>query len=74
MQSGNKFTTFWFNGQKYLSQDMEFTIFDLLNYFDYNPSLLVVEYNNSILIKKNWNKIVILNNDKIEVLTIVGGG
>jgi len=69
-----KFKTFLFNGQRYLSQDTKFTVFDLLNYFDYNPSLLVIEYNNFILIKKNWNKIVISNNDKIEVLTIVGGG
>jgi thiamine biosynthesis protein ThiS len=74
MSKFNKITTFWFNGQEYLSQNNKFTILDLLNYFDYNTSLLVVEYNNFISLKKNWNKIIVRNDDKIEVLTIVGGG
>ena len=47
---------------------------DLINYFNYNPNILVVEYNKSILIKRNWKKIIIVNNDKIEIFTIVGGG
>ena len=47
---------------------------DLINYFNYNSTLLVVEYNNNIVVKKNWNKIIISNGDKIEILTIVGGG
>ena len=50
------------------------TLLDLINYFNYNTSLLVLEYNNSICNKKNWNKISIENNDKIEIVTIVGGG
>jgi len=68
-----KIQTFYLNGQKYISQN-HFTIFDLLQYFDYNLSLLVVEYNNFICLKKNWKKIYIKNNDKIEIVTIVGGG
>nr|YP_009093094.1 thiamine biosynthesis protein S [Rhizosolenia imbricata]AIR75767.1 thiamine biosynthesis protein S [Rhizosolenia imbricata] len=47
---------------------------DLINYFNYNSTLLVVEYNHNIVVKKNWNKIIISNDDKIEILTIVGGG
>lgn len=74
MDKIEKFKTFWFNGEKYLSSDLKFTIFDLINYFNYNSTLLVVEYNNIIVIKKNWKKIIISNNDKIEILTIVGGG
>ena len=74
MDKIEKFKTFWFNGEKYLSSDLKFTIFDLINYFNYNSTLLVVEYNNIIVIKKNWKKIMISNNDKIEILTIVGGG
>lgn len=65
---------FWFNGEKYLSSGSKFTVFDLVNYFNYNPNILVVEYNKLIVIKKNWKKIIILDNDKIEILTIVGGG
>ena len=64
---------FFLNGQKY-SMDSELTILELIKYFNYNTSLLVLEYNNLICKKKNWNKIIIQNNDKIEIVTIVGGG
>ena len=65
--------TFFVNGEEYSSTN-EISLLDLLNYFDYNSSLLVLEYNNFICNKKNWDKILILNNDKIEIVTIVGGG
>ena len=64
---------FYLNGQKYCTND-DFTLLDLLNYFDYNISLLVVEYNSFISTKKDWQNILITNNDKIEIVTIVGGG
>nr|UYC31277.1 Thiamine biosynthesis protein [Odontella aurita var. minima] len=65
--------TFSVNGEKYYTTDT-ITLQDLLNYFDYNSSLLVLEYNNFICNKKNWDKILISNHDKIEIVTIVGGG
>ena len=65
--------TFFVNGEEYYTTN-EISLLDLLNYFDYNSSLLVLEYNNFICNKKNWDKILILNNDKIEIVTIVGGG
>ena len=65
--------TFYLNGQKYSTID-NFSLLDLLSYFDYNLSLLVVEYNSFISTKKDWNQIMISDNDKIEVVTIVGGG
>nr|YP_010595258.1 Thiamine biosynthesis protein [Guinardia delicatula]WAJ58129.1 Thiamine biosynthesis protein [Guinardia delicatula] len=64
---------FYLNGQKYCTDD-EFTLLDLLYYFDYNISLLVVEYNAFISTKKDWKNIIIANNDVIEIVTIVGGG
>jgi sulfur carrier protein len=64
---------FFLNGQEYYTQ-YDINIFDLVNYFNYNDSLLVLEYNNSICSKKRWNKIFIQNKDKIEIVTIVGGG
>lgn len=64
---------FFLNGEKYHIKD-KITLLDLINYFDYNTSLLVLEYNNSICNKENWNKIYIHDNDKIEIVTIVGGG
>jgi sulfur carrier protein len=69
----SKIKNFLLNGEKYHSEST-ITLLDLINYFDYNTSLLVIEYNNSICNKKNWNKISIDENDKIEIVTIVGGG
>jgi sulfur carrier protein len=66
-------THFILNGQEYYTEH-EFTIFELISYFNYNTSLLVLEYNNLICDKKNWDKIIIKNNDRIELVTIVGGG
>lgn len=74
MDKTKKFKAFWFNGEKYSCSNLKFTMLDLINYFNYNSTLLVVEYNNNIVVKKNWNKIIISNGDKIEILTIVGGG
>jgi len=64
---------FILNGYEYFTE-YDLTIFDLIKYFNYNTSLLVLEYNNLICDKKKWNKIFIKNNDKIEIVTIVGGG
>jgi sulfur carrier protein len=68
-----KFKIFSVNGQSYCVQ-VTITLFDLINYFNFNDSLLVLEYNNSISDKKNWKKIFIKDQDKIEIVTIVGGG
>ena len=65
--------TFFFNGQKYQTKQL-ITLNDLLNYFDYQSSLFVLEYNNFICNKEEWEKIYIQSNDKIELISIVGGG
>jgi len=69
----SKVTHFVLNGQKYIT-DYNLTLLELIQYFNYNTSLLVLEYNNLICNKKHWNSIFITNNDKIEIVTIVGGG
>jgi hypothetical protein len=53
----SKLKTFFLNGQNILYGD-DITIFELINYFNYNTFLLVLEYNNLICAKKNWNKIL----------------
>jgi thiamine biosynthesis protein ThiS len=65
--------SFFLNGEEYCT-DKTINLSDLIVYFNYNSSLLVIEYNNFICTKKNWNTIFITNNDKIEMVTIVGGG
>jgi sulfur carrier protein len=64
---------FRLNGEKYFTEH-DLTILELIQYFNYNTSLLVLEYNHLICTKKNWDKIKIQNNDRIEIVTIVGGG
>ena len=64
---------FFFNGQEYKGHT-HITLLDVLNYFGYNLSLLVIEYNNFIYPKGKWKKTYIKNNDIIEIITIVGGG
>jgi sulfur carrier protein len=64
---------FFLNGQTYYSA-RNLTLFDLVNYFNYNDSLLVLEHNNLICDKKKWKNILVKNDDKIEIVTIVGGG
>lgn len=69
----SKLITFFLNGQQYYS-DNAISFSDLLNYFNYNSSLLVLEYNDFVCNRKNWDQIIIQDNDKIEIVTIVGGG
>jgi sulfur carrier protein len=69
----SKFKYFFLNGQKFCTEH-QLTISNLMKYFDYNTSLLVLEYNNLICNKKSWNQIFIQDNDKLEIVTIVGGG
>lgn len=68
-----KFKYFFLNGQQFCTQH-DLTISDVTKYFNYNKALLVLEYNNLICNKKNWDDTFIQNNDKIEIVTIVGGG
>jgi sulfur carrier protein len=66
-------TTFFFNGEEYyITQQVSLS--KLIKYFAYQSTLFVVEYNNFICNKNKWNDILIQNNDRIEIITIVGGG
>jgi len=69
----NEVNNFYFNGQEYCT-NQAINLIDLLNYFNYQPSLFVIEYNNFICNKNEWNKIKLKKNDRIELITIVGGG
>jgi thiamine biosynthesis protein ThiS len=64
---------FLLNGQSYYTKQ-NINLFDLVTYFNYNDSLLVLEHNNLICNKKKWKHVFITNQDKIEIVTIVGGG
>jgi thiamine biosynthesis protein ThiS len=64
---------FFVNGKKYETYN-SFTIDQLLSYFNYKQTLFIIEYNNLICDQKYWPKLEIKNKDKIEIVTIVGGG
>lgn len=46
----------------------------LLEQLDLNPRLIAVEYNGEILHRQFWDKTLMQEGDKIEIVTIVGGG
>ncbi len=46
----------------------------LLQQLNFNPRLIALEYNGEILHRQYWQETIIENNDRLEVVTIVGGG
>ena len=50
------------------------TINKLLEELNYNPKLVVIELNGFIIESLRWNNEKINDNDKIEIVTLVGGG
>lgn len=47
---------------------------DLLQQLGLNPRLLAVEYNGEILHRQFWPETQIQQGDRLEIVTIVGGG
>jgi thiamine biosynthesis protein ThiS len=64
---------FFLNNEKYRTEQ-HINLYDLITYFDYNESLLVLEYNQVIFDRSHWKTTFIKDLDEIEIVTIVGGG
>ncbi len=47
---------------------------DLLQQLGFHPRLVAVEYNGEILHRQFWNETKVQQGDRLEVVTIVGGG
>lgn len=47
---------------------------ELLQQLGFNPRLVAVEYNGEILHRQYWESTKVKANDKLEIVTIVGGG
>ena len=45
-----------------------------LNFLGYTPNTIVVEVNNLIIYSKKWDNKIIKDGDKLEIVSIVGGG
>jgi len=46
----------------------------LLNYLDFNSERVAIELNNTLLPERLFNSTYLNDQDKIEIITIVGGG
>ena len=56
------------------SCDSSTTLPQVLEQLGYNPRLVAVEYNGEILHRQFWEKTQVQSGDRLEVVTIVGGG
>jgi sulfur carrier protein len=50
------------------------TMIELLNFLNLNPRLVAVEYNGEILHRQLWGNTIVQEGDRLEIVTIVGGG
>lgn len=50
------------------------TVSDLLKELNLNNDIVAVELNKNIVHRENFEKTKLKNNDKIEIVTVVGGG
>jgi len=64
---------FSINGEYYEYKD-PLNVKDLLSYLGFNTKIIVIDYNGNVLQRESWTKTFIKSMDKIEILTIAGGG
>ncbi len=50
------------------------TIWDLLTVKNLEPDRIAVELNMEIIAKTAWTKVALQDEDKVEILSLVGGG
>lgn len=53
---------------------VQYRLPDLLQQLGFNPRLVAVEYNGEILHRQLWSETQIQEGDRLEIVTIVGGG
>ena len=64
---------FSLNGQYYYT-NQNLTLVDIILYFNFSNSLFVLELNKVIYDQNKWQRTFITNHDKLEIISIVGGG
>ncbi|BFM38526.1 sulfur carrier protein ThiS [Synechocystis sp. LKSZ1] len=65
--------TLWVNGEPCLCPESTL-LPDFLHQQGFNSRLIAVEYNGDILHRQYWNQTRLQAGDRLEVVTIVGGG
>ena len=64
------------NGEeKFISNsNKEFTLNEALSHLGYNGNTIIVELNNLIVNNESWHENKVKDGDKLEIVSIVGGG
>ncbi len=57
-----------------ISIKTNYSIFDLLKKYNLSNKKVAIEHNGIIIPKVNYKKKFLKNNDKVEVVTFIGGG
>ena len=47
---------------------------DLVSYLGFDMSSIILQYNGKVTPDLMWDKIIVMSGDKLELVTIVGGG
>jgi sulfur carrier protein len=61
------------NGESHFSPKAQY-LPSLLAQLKLNPRLIAIEYNGEILHRQFWNDRLVMEGDRLEIVTIVGGG
>lgn len=64
---------FQLNGTEYLLNRV-INISELLLFLSLNKDNIALEYNTTLILKKDYSSIYIEESDKLEIVSIVGGG
>lgn len=67
------YNTIFVNGEAF-NCSCTMSLYDLLIHLGFQISSIVVEYNKEIINNSKFSSILLVDRDKVEVITIVGGG
>jgi len=56
------------------NSNQEFTLTETLNQLGYKNNTIIVELNNLIINNESWQENKVKDGDKLEIVSIVGGG
>lgn len=63
------------NGKNLSIQELQISsIEELLKKFQLNKNMIAVEINGKVIPKNEWDKVLLKEDDKIELIRFVGGG
>ena len=64
------------NGEEKIinNSNKEFTLTEALSQLGYNSNTIIVELNHLIVNNKSWQESKVKDGDKLEIVSIVGGG